>query len=49
MNGTADIRDTKWPAQPIVFPDLMTLVEAAIFVRLDQTEHNSRRACRTLD
>ena len=35
MDGTADIQDTKWPARPLVSPDLMTPVEAAMFLRLD--------------
>jgi hypothetical protein len=38
-----------WPDKPEVFPDLMTPIEAAMFLRLDQTGHNPENACRTLD
>jgi hypothetical protein len=49
MDSTADIQDTKWPARPLVFPNLMTPVEAAMFLRLDETAHNPQSACRTLN
>jgi hypothetical protein len=32
-----------------VFADLMTPVEAAVFLRLDETAHNPQSACRTLN
>ena len=38
----------KWPKRPEVFPDLMTPVEAAMFLRLDETGHMPDGACRTL-
>jgi hypothetical protein len=38
-----------WPDKPEVFPDLMTPIEAAMFLRLDQTGHNPENACRTLN
>ena len=38
-----------WPQRPGIFPDLMTPVEAAMFLRLDQTCHNTKSACRTLN
>ena len=41
--------DNSWPERPSAFPDLMTPVEAAMFLRLDQTGHNPVSACRTLD
>lgn len=41
--------DHGWPEKPSVFPDLMTPVEAAMFLRLEETGHNPRSACRTLD
>ena len=41
--------DGKWPDRPGVFPDLMTPIEAAMFLRLDQTNHNPISACRTLN
>ncbi len=41
--------NSEWPQRPRVFPDLMTPVEAAMFLRLDQTGHNPDSACRTLN
>jgi len=41
--------DSEWPQRPKSFPDLMTPVEAAMFLRLDQTGHNPKSACRTLN
>ena len=38
-----------WPEKPEAFPDLMTPIEAAMFLRLDQTGHNPESACRTLN
>ena len=38
-----------WPERPDVFPDLMTPVEAAAFLRLDQTGHTPESARRTLN
>jgi hypothetical protein len=35
--------------RPEVFPDLMTPVEAAMFLRLDQTGHTPKTAVRTLN
>jgi len=40
--------NTEWPERPEVFPDLMTPVEAAMFLRLDQTGHSPKSACKTL-
>jgi len=40
---------TEWPQRPKIFPDLMTPVEAAMFLRLDQTGHSPESACRTLN
>lgn len=40
---------TEWPERPRLFPNLMTPVEAAMYLRLDQTGHNPESACRTLD
>lgn len=37
-----------WPPHPEIFPDLMTPVEAAMFLRLDQTGHTPKSAIRTL-
>jgi len=38
-----------WPKRPELFPDLMTPVEAAMFLRLDEIGHNPGSACRTLN
>jgi len=38
-----------WPQRPQVFPELMTPVEAAMFLRLDETGHNPKSAARTLN
>jgi len=38
-----------WPEKPKVFSDLMTPVEAAMFLRLDQTGHTPKSAYRTLN
>ncbi|AQT68694.1 hypothetical protein STSP2_01866 [Anaerohalosphaera lusitana] len=38
-----------WPPRPHVFPELMTPVEAAMFLRLDQTGHTPKSARRTLN
>ena len=38
-----------WPNRPQVFPLIMTPIEAAQFLRLDQTAHTPRTAKRTLD
>ena len=39
----------KWPERPNEFPDLMTPVEAAMFLRLDETGHGTESAHRTLN
>jgi hypothetical protein len=38
-----------WPPRPPTFPDLMTPVEAALFLRLDETGHGPKSATRTLN
>ena len=38
-----------WPDRPIDFHDLMTPLEAAMFLRLDETGHSPESACRTLN
>ncbi|MBN2588650.1 MAG: helix-turn-helix domain-containing protein [Sedimentisphaerales bacterium] len=37
-----------WPQKPTEFPELMTPVEAAMYLRLDQTGHTPKSAIRTL-
>lgn len=39
----------EWPERPNVFPELMTPVEAAMFLRLDETGHSPESARRTLN
>ncbi len=38
-----------WPQRPEVFPDLMTSIEAAMYLRLDRIGHSPESACRTLN
>lgn len=38
-----------WPSRPDVFPNLMTPVEAAQFLRLDELDHSPDSAKRTLN
>ncbi len=43
-------KNCNWPDdRPDTFPDLMTPFEAAMFLRLDQTNHSPVSACRTLN
>lgn len=44
-NNTPDVNN--WPPRPLEFPDLMTPIEAAMYLRLDQTGHNPKSAIRT--
>jgi hypothetical protein len=37
-----------WPQRPQEFPELMTPLEAAIFLLLDE-DHSPKNACRTLN
>ena len=48
-NQTINSVKDNWPKRPRVFPDLMTPVEAAMFLRLDQIGHNPETAKRTLN
>ena len=38
-----------WPNKPDNFPELMTPVEAAMYLRLDETGHTPKSATRTLN
>jgi len=49
MKRTATKNEDGWPPRPSVFPNLMTPIEAAMFLRLDETAHNPRSASRTLN
>ena len=44
-----NLNNTEWPEKPRVLPDLMTPVEAAMFLRLDQIGHSPKSACRILN
>ena len=48
-NRTIKSVKDNWPERPMVFPDLMTPVEAAMFLRLDQVGHSPETAKRTLN
>ncbi len=41
--------NSNWPKRPEVFPELITPVEAAMFLRMDQIGHNPESAKRTLN
>ena len=41
--------NSEWPQKPASFPNLMTPVEAAMFLRLDRVGHTPKSAKRTLD
>jgi len=41
--------NSDWPKRPKMFPDLMTPVEAAMFLRLNQIGHTPKSAKRTLN
>jgi len=40
---------TNWPARPKRFPELLTPIEAAQYLRLDETNHTPKSAVRTLN
>ena len=44
-----NVRNQSWPERPDVFPELMTPVEAAIFLRLNELNHTPQTAIRTLN
>jgi hypothetical protein len=48
-NLRSENNDGKWPEGPDEFPDLMTPIEAAMFLRLDQVGHTPTSAVRTLN
>ncbi len=48
-NQTIHSDESSWPQRPQEFPDLMTPVEAAMFLRLDQVGHSPETAKRTLN
>ena len=48
-NLASENNDGKWPERPNVFPELMTPVEAAMFLRLDEIGHSPESARRTLN
>ena len=48
-NQTIHSGENSWPQRPQEFPDLMTPVEAAMFLRLDLIGHTPNAAIRTLN
>lgn len=48
LDNAANAGGNNWPQRPEVFPSLMTPIEAAMFLRLDETGHSPKSACRTL-
>ena len=48
-NRTTQSERNSWPQRPQVFPDLMTPIEAAMFLRLDELGHDPKSAVRTLN
>ena len=38
-----------WPTRPETFPDLLSPIEAAQYLRLDETGHTPKAAIRTLN
>jgi hypothetical protein len=42
-------KENTWPNRPGVFPELMSSVEAAMFLRLDEIGHTPDSARRTLN
>lgn len=48
-NQTTKSAKDKWPQRPPEFPELMTPVEAAMFLRLDQVGHSPETSKRTLN
>ena len=48
-NQTIKSTINDWPKGPPVFPDLMTPIEAALFLRLDQIGHTPKASIRTLN
>lgn len=48
INENSHQDENSWPHRLRKFPDLMTPVEAAMFLRLNQTDHTPKSAVRTL-
>ena len=47
--NSVETHHNDWPKRPEAFPNLMTPVEAAMFLRLDEIGHNPGSARRTLN
>ncbi len=47
--GPMEEKQHNWPERPDVFSELMTPVEAAMFLRLDQIDHTPATAIQTLN
>lgn len=48
-SDTRQNKEQSWPATPKAFPELMSPIEAAMFLRLDQVGHTPTSATRTLN
>jgi len=49
MNNKEKDDDNNWPLRPDVFAELLSPVEAAQYLRLDEANHSPRSAVRTLN
>jgi len=45
----SESNNAQWPERPNEFPELLTPLEAAMFLRMDETGHTPESARRTLD
>ena len=48
-NLVSENKTSTWPERPNIFPELMTPIEAAMFLRLDEIGHSPESARRTLN
>jgi hypothetical protein len=49
-HGTTNGSHAEWPTRPTVFSDLLTPIEAALYLRLNETgSHTPKSAIRTLN
>ena len=49
MKNQVQCETANWPTRPEVFAELLTPVEAAQYLRLDETGHSPKSATRTLN
>ncbi len=48
MENIPNTSDSDWPKRPVSFPSLMTPIEAAMYLRLDELGYTPKAAKRTL-